>query len=111
MVCLHRRWGQTVLSPADYQLTFVSVGVSTELVIRDLKKHQPVALERVNILEDSKGGKSALLIDMRGNRPVVRSLSIAELGEAFVYEGLPRHSRAAQDARQTQSVPVLLAKQ
>jgi hypothetical protein len=103
------RWGQAILPPGDYQLTFVPVGVSTELVIRDATSLRPVALEPVNVREDSKGGRSALLIDMWGNQPVVYSLSIAELGEAFVYERPPAHSHAAEETRQTQAIPVLLA--
>jgi len=103
------RWGQAVLPPGDYRLTFVPVGVSTELVIRDANSLRPVALEPVNVREDSKGGRSALLIDMRGNQPVVHSLSIAELGEGLVYGRTPAQRRTTEDVHEMQAVPVLVA--
>jgi hypothetical protein len=104
------RWGQAVLPPGDYQLTFVPFGVSTELVIRDANSLRPVALEPVNVRENGKGGRSTLLIDMRGNQPVVYSLTIAELSEAFVYERPAAQARPVGEAGQTRAVAVLVTK-
>jgi hypothetical protein len=100
------RWGQTVLPPGDYQLTFVR---DNRLVIRDASSLQLVAFEPTNIRETSSGGPSALLIGTRGTQRVVYSLRIAELGEAFVYERPPAQGYAPEEADQTQTVPVLVA--
>jgi hypothetical protein len=102
------RWGQAVLPPGDYQLTFDSD--RSMLVIRDANSLRLVAFEPVKIREDSTDGGSALLIWTRGTQRVVYSLRIAELGQAFVYERPPAHGRAAEEARQTQAVPVVVAK-
>src|SRR5271165_4730099 len=83
------RWGQAVLPPGDYQLTFVSNSAFTTLVIRDANSLRLVAFEPANIREDSTDGTSALLIGTQGTRRVVYSLRIAELGEAFVYQRPP----------------------
>jgi hypothetical protein len=104
------RWGQTVLPPGDYQLTFVDNSMSTRLVIRDANSLQLVAFEPTDIRENSTGGPSALLIGTRGAQRVVYSLRIAELGEAFVYERPPTQGHVPEEADQTQTVPVLVAK-
>src|SRR5215468_11000312 len=80
------RWGQAVLEPGDYLLTFDhhSTG-GTLLVIRDAMSRRPVAFEPTNIREDSGVGESALIIGTTGEQRVVRSLRIAELGQAYVY--------------------------
>ena len=103
-------WGQAVLAPGDYQLGFVHGGVLPMLVVRDAKSHQVVAFESIAIREGHADGASALVIGRWGGRRVVSSLTIAELGETFVYEPPPAHSRAAEEAHQTQIVPVLVAK-
>jgi len=104
------RWGQAVLPPGDYQLTFVNSNVGPLLVIRDAKSLRTVAFETLQIREDSTAGESNLLIGTRGKQRVVYSLTIAELGEAFVYERPPAHNREVEEARQTQTVPVIVAK-
>lgn len=104
------RWGQAVLPPGDYQLTFTINNVGPMLVIRDAKSGVTVAFESLAIREDSTAGESNLLIGTWGERPVVYSLTIAELGEAFVYQRPPAHNRKFEEARQTETVPVLVAK-
>ena len=105
------RWGQAVLPPGDYQLRFVINNGGPMLVIRDAKSRLVVAYESLDIRESSTTGESAILIGRRGNQQVVQSLRIAELGESFVYERPPAHGRAGEEARKTQVVPVLVAKQ
>jgi len=102
------RWGQAVLPPGDYAVTFDNHDASI-LVIRDAKSRRTVAYESVNVREDASEGESALVIGVRRNQRVVNSLRIAELGETFVYQRPPAHSREAEEARQTETVPVLLA--
>jgi hypothetical protein len=101
-------WGQAVLPAGDYQLRFTQNSFGTEmLVIQNAKSRRIVAFEPVNIREDSTKGESALLITTRGHQRIVHSLRIAELGQAFVYDRAL--ARAAEEARQTQDVPVVVA--
>lgn len=102
-------WGHAVLPPGNYQLTFTDNNTSPMLVIRDTKNLRVVAFEPIQNREGSKG-ESALLIASRGKQHVVQSLRIAELGEAFVYERQPAPGRTAEEARNTEAVPVIVAK-
>ena len=99
------RWGQAVLQPGDYELRFNDDG--TLLEIRDAKSHQTVAFEQTNIREDSGKGGSALIIGTSGEQRVVRSLRIAELGEAYVYSR--PSAREMEEARKTGAVPIVVA--
>jgi hypothetical protein len=99
------RWGKAVLQPGDYLLTFNYQGNLLE--IRDAKTHRAVAFEPANNREDSGEGQSALIIGTTGEQPVVRSLRIAELGEAYVYSR--PSAREMEEARHTGSVPVVVA--
>jgi hypothetical protein len=103
------RWGQAVLPAGDYQLTFSRDATGKGVVIRDAKSGRIVAFESIQVREDSAGGESALVIGNRGTQRVVYSLQLADLGESFVYERAA-HRREAEEARQTQTVPVLVAK-
>jgi hypothetical protein len=100
------RWGQAILPPGDYRFRFVR---NDMVVISDAKSQRRVAYEPVSIREDSKESTSSLLIGTQGGQRVVYSLRIAELGESFVYERPPAHGRAAEEARQTQAVRVIVA--
>ena len=101
-------WGQAVLQPGDYLLTFDhdSTG-GTLLVIRDAKSRRVVAFEPTNIREDSGVGGSALIIGTTGEQRIVRSLRIAELGQAYVYSHAS--AREIEEARHTRTVPVTVA--
>ena len=102
-------WGQAVLPAGDYLLTFTNNSMgNTMLVIRNARSRQFAAFESVNIRQDSGKGESALLIGSRGEQRIVYSLRIAELGQAFVYDRAL--ARAVEEAQQTQSVPVVVAK-
>jgi len=103
-------WGQAVLPAGDYVLAFTHDNMPPMLVIRDAKSRLIVAYESLGIREGSAKGESALLISTGREQRVVHSLTIAELGETFVYERPPAHRRAAEEARQMQTVPVLVAK-
>lgn len=102
-------WGEVVLPPGDYQVTFIYGSVSTTVAIRDAKSLRMVALEPVNIREDSKG-ESSLLIHTRGSQRVVYGLRIAELGEAFLYEYPRARGGSIEEASQAQTIPVLWTK-
>ncbi|HEY6903835.1 MAG TPA: hypothetical protein VI216_05975 [Candidatus Acidoferrales bacterium] len=102
------RWCQAVLPAGHYTLTFDDK-ISNMLVIRDAKSLHRVAYVPANIKQDSASGQSALLIAVRGSQQTVHSLRIAELGQVFVYDRTL--ARAAEEARQTQDIPVIVAKQ
>jgi hypothetical protein len=104
------RWGQAVLAPGDYELKIVSANVGPLVVIRDAKSLRTVAYESLNIREDSSEGASALLIRTRGNEHVVCTLRIAELGESIIYERPTTRRNAEEEARKTQTIPILVAK-
>ena len=103
------RWGQAVLPAGNYILTFDN-HISDMLVVRDAKSLYGVAYEPANIRQDSTGGESALLIAVRGSQQVVHSLRIAELGQVFVYDRALANRREVEEARQSQAVPVIVAK-
>jgi len=108
------QWGQAVLPAGDYGLAFTHDGPFPVLVVWDAKSSRVVAYESVDIRESSAKGQSALLVGRRGTQFVVYSLRIAELGETFVYEHPVLQRTPAQggavEARQTQAIPVLIAK-
>jgi len=101
------RWGHAILPPGDYQLTFAPGDTPGMLVVRDAKSRRVVAFELINVREGSREGASALLVGTHGKQHVVYALTIAKLGESFVYERPPAHYR--EEARQTQAVPVVVA--
>ena len=102
------RWGQAVLPAGQYILTFDNK-ISNMLVVRDAKSLYRVAYEPANDMQDSTGGESALLITVRGSQQIVHSLRIAELGQVFVYDRLLANGREVEEARQSRSVPVVVA--
>ena len=104
------RWGQAVLPPGDYQLTFVNNNAGTLLLIRDANSLRGVAFESVANSEHSSEGPSALLIGTNGKQRVVYSLTITELGEAFVYDRPTGRGSGSKEADQTQAIPVTVAK-
>jgi hypothetical protein len=103
------RWGQAVLPAGDYILTFDD-HLSNMLLVRDAKSLHRVAYVPANNRQDSTGGASALLITVRGSQQVVHSFRIAELGQVFVYDRSLANGREVEEARQTRSVPVIVAK-
>jgi hypothetical protein len=103
-------WGKAVLPAGDYQFRFTPDNAGgTMLVLRNAKTLRIVAFESANIRKDSANDQSALLIGTRGERHIVQSLRIAEVGQVFVYDR--ELARAAEEeARQSQAVPVIVAK-
>ena len=99
------QWGKATLQPGDYLLTFYGEG--TMLVIRDAKSQRVVAFEPINDREDCGKGGSVLIIGTSGEQRVVRSLRIAELGEAYVYSR--PSAREMEEARHTSAVPIVVA--
>ena len=104
------RWGRATLPAGDYQLVFVDNTLDTLLAIRDAKTLRWAAFEPVDIREESHQGASALLVGTHGKQHIVYSLTIAELGESFVYARPPAHKSEFEEAGNSQTVPVTVAK-
>lgn len=102
-------WGKVVLSPGEYQLGFAP-GNESVLTIRDAKTSRLVAYEPATIRDGTDGEASALLIGTRGNRQIVHSLRIAELGETYVFDPALAHPHRVQEARRIRVVAVLTAR-
>ena len=105
------RWGKAVLPAGDYRLTIRTAENPTTFFIEDAKSGKTVAMVAPNVTERSNKGDSALLIGTRGNQRVVYSLRIAELGEVLISDPALAHGRESrEEARQTEAVPVVVAK-
>lgn len=103
------RWGKAVLPPGHYIVAFDN-HLSQMLVVRDATTDRTVAYEPIDIRQDSGEGGSALLIGVRGSQPVVHSFRLAELSETFVYDPTLASRSAVEEAHQTQTIPVVVAK-
>jgi hypothetical protein len=101
-------WGNAVLPAGEYLLAFTQDQTPALISIRDAKTLRSVAYEPTSIREDGKG-ESALVIGARGDRHVVESLRIKELGETFVFRPPSADRQETEEARQTQTVPILAA--
>ncbi len=100
-------WGITVIPAGSYEISVLNE-TQPVLSIRDAKSRRLVALEPMSDRDDAGTGGSALIISSHGNQHVVCSLTLAEVGETLVYTR--SHPRAVEEARKTQSIPVLIAK-
>lgn len=103
------RWGQTVLPAGQYLVTLDS-NISNLLVICDAKSHRTLAYEPIGIRDGRTEGKSALLVATRGSQRVVHSFRVAELGQTFIYDRALARERAVEKAKNTETVPVIEAK-
>lgn len=103
------RWGQAVLPAGNYLISFDN-HMSNMLVVRDAKTRHAVAYEPINNVQDSTEGESALLIAVRGSQQVVHSFRLAELGQTFIFDRELANRREVEEARQSQAVPVIVAK-
>ena len=104
------RWGQAVLPAGEYLLRFEDVQTGVFVVIQGAKSGKGIAYLAPKTKSQAQG-KSALLIAEVGNRWVVHSLRLAELGEVFIYE--PALARGAEDVREAhkvQTLPVVAVK-
>jgi hypothetical protein len=98
------RWGQTVLPAGDYQLKFQDIGTRAFVVIRNAKSGKEVAFPASLSNSDEKG-TSALFIAGEGNRRVVLSLRLADLGGVYEYESSV--AAAARDLQRAQGIRTL----
>jgi hypothetical protein len=104
------RWGKAVLSPGEYTLSMTASDPG-DMMIEDARTGQTVAHLIFPSREDAGPGGSALLIGTRGQQLVVHSFRVAELRTTFVCDpSLAHPRRSREEARQSQAVPVLQAK-
>jgi hypothetical protein len=101
-------WRNAVLPAGEYVLGFIQGGTCANIWIRNAKTHRIVAYEPTCLRQDGKGD-SALVIGARGRQRVVQSLRIKELGETFVFRPPSADRQETEEARQTQTVPILAA--
>lgn len=97
------RWGKAVLPADEFLLTFTRFEGAAMLLVQDAKSGRYIADEPLNITEYSTKGQSALLIGTRG-------AVNCSLGQIFVCDRELARGHAVQEARQTQAVPVSVAK-
>jgi len=102
------QWGQATLPAGDYSIRFQDIGSRVFVAVNETRTGREVALLPAKATEDAKG-PSVLRIANRGNRHVISSLSLAELGEVFVYDSGPARGEE-REALKTQALPVVAAK-
>jgi len=103
------RWGEAVLPPGEYVVT-LDQGTDT-IIVSDANDGKYVARVAARIESERDSGASELLIAVRRNQRAVSALRIAGLGELYqTAHPFPAHGRFAEEARQTEAVPVLVAK-
>ncbi len=74
-------WRAAVLPPGDYSLRLDTA--KRMIVLSDAHTNKPVALEGVRIDSDAQNRDSQLVVELQGNRRVVRSAWVAGFGEVF----------------------------
>ena len=102
-------WGEAVLPPGEYVVT-LDLGTHT-IIVSDANDGKYVARMDARIDPQRDSGASELLIANRGSQRAVCALRVAGLGELYqTAHPFPTHGRFAEEARQTEAVPVLVAK-
>jgi len=102
-------WGRGVLPAGDYELSINSTALPAVVVVRDARNGKTVAMLFPQVRELSTTGESELLIGTRGKQRVIYSLRAPQLGMVFISD--PALARGEKlDARETQTVPVIIAR-
>ena len=105
-------WAGVVLPAGEYVITLdhgIGVGPAT-FFIRNAASGKSVGIVQSPIADSSADGTDSLLTASRGNRWVVQSFRVTELGRVFVYERPRAAGRRTEEATKTETVPVLQAK-
>ena len=105
-------WAGVVLPAGDYVITLdhgIGVGPATVL-IRNAVTGKAVGIVQSPIADSGTDGADSLLTASQGNRWVVQSFRVTELGKVFVYERPRATGRKTEEASKTEMVPVLQAK-
>jgi hypothetical protein len=105
-------WAGVVLPAGEYVVTLdhgIGVGPATVL-IRNAVTGKAVGIVQSPIADSGTDGADSLLTASQGNRWVVQSFRVTELGRVFVYERPRATGRKTEEASKTEMVPVLQAK-
>ncbi len=104
------RWGKAVLPAGEYSLTINPNKSPILVTITDAKSDRQIAFVLSAVSEDAANGGSALLIGERGKQRVIYSFRLAEFGKAFIFDPALAHRRGVEEAKNTETVPVMDAK-
>jgi len=105
----HVHWGQAVLPPGDYSFTLDQI--THTIIIRDACTGKTVAREVARINSANVSDDSKLLITVRGRQRAVSSVQVARWGEIYNQANpFGAHGRSAEEARNTEVIPVEVAK-
>jgi len=103
------RWGKAVLGPGSYSV--VLDNREEFIIISDAKTGKIVARELASPDNYKVTRDSELLIIHSGNQRVVTALRLTGFGEVFQNaHPFPVNKRAAEEARNTETVPVEMAR-
>jgi len=102
------QWGKSVLQPGDYTITIKSTAFPVIALVQKVDGHAAIRVMS-GARDDKTNGVNALLIKEKDGQPTVHSLSLAQLGMVLVYDP-SLAQEPVQEARVSQSVPVLSAK-
>lgn len=101
-------WGQAVLPPGEYALTLDSW--TQTIVINDAKSGATVARLQARLGYSIPDNPSEISIAVLGHQREVYALSLAGFGKVFEQSRIgPRERRAAEEARNNQTIPVQVA--
>ena len=101
-------WGNSVLQPGNYTITIKSIGAPIVALIRN-SEGDAVTHVVSGARSRNPNGVNAILIKEKDGQLKVPSLARADLGMVLIYD--PTLAReAVQEARTSQSVPVIWAK-
>jgi hypothetical protein len=105
-------WSGVVLPAGEYVITLdrgTGFGPATAL-IRNAVTGKVVGMVLSPVADSSADGTDSLLTASRGNRWVVQSFRVTELGKVFIYDRARAKGRRTEEASKTEMVPVLQAK-
>jgi hypothetical protein len=105
-------WAGVVLPAGKYVITLdhgTGVGPTTAL-IREATTGKAVGIVQSAVADSTTGGADSLLATSRGNRWVVQSFRVAELGKVFIYDRDRTSGHKSEEVRNLETIPVLQAK-
>ena len=105
-------WAGVMLPAGEYVITLdhgTGVGPATAL-IREATTGKAVGMVQSPVADSSTGGADSLLTTSRGNRWVVQSFHVAELGKVFIYDRDRTSRHKSEEVSNTETIPVLQAK-
>jgi hypothetical protein len=105
------QWGSATLSPGTYSLALDEASRTGTIIIRNAQTGKIVAREGAQGDYGTAGNTSEIVVTVQGTQRAVSSVQLAGVGQVF-QRAYPfaASRRAAEEARNTEAVPVQLAK-